>query len=514
MKSYKSHLKSTSFFNQDINIFRSSAIFPIFLNKSLNCKINFLSYWMIKKKIKEISGIFSIRDKDGKIILKKNLFIVSTKNYEISLKDILKKSYFSGSIEIEFFSSKNLVYPYPAVIINYLSKDSSSFVHTCGRIYNNFQDKFENNKILVPESGFDILPDKIFKPFFSFVNGPEYIKSDEIVLHLINFLGEKLIKKINLKNIKEYETKFIFFLKSKEKEFFKKRRGTVRIFHNFKSFYPRFLCGNFTNDNKKVSLTHSYYDLSSSIYKDEKWINPDKSLFFDPIISFPFVNNKRLINELSFYPNFSKFSNINVNAQLIDKKGNVVDHKKILKISKKFNSLLTLNFNKIFKSNKIEDNNSYFVRLFLESNKSLPSRFKVGYNLSINNQTPSTNICFNAIVPNKSIMKKKGTFKWCAIINSKTSLICLSNINYLKKQVVDSDIKMTVWSELDNKKLARRLKIPSNGNLFLTFDKDKSIKKFLKNKTGWVTFESNSPFLNGFYFDIKNNKSVAGDHLF
>jgi hypothetical protein len=36
----------------------------------------------------------------------------------------------------------------------------------------------------------------------------------------------------------------------------------------------------------------------------------------------------------------------------------------------------------------------------------------------------------------------------------------------------------------------------------------------LQNQTGWATFESNSPFLNGFYFDIKDNKCVAGDHLF
>ena len=130
MKSYKAHLQSTSFFNQDVNVFRSSAIFPVFLNKFLNCKINFLSYWMVKKKIKEVSCVYSIRDKNGKIVIKKSSLITSTKNYEISLKDLLKKKNFIGSIEIEFFSSKNLVFPFPAVIINYLGEQSSRFVHT------------------------------------------------------------------------------------------------------------------------------------------------------------------------------------------------------------------------------------------------------------------------------------------------------------------------------------------------------------------------------------------------
>ena len=514
MKSYKAHLQSTSFFNQDVNVFRSSAIFPIFLNKFLNCKINFLSYWMVKKKIKEVSCVYSIRDKNGKIIIKKSSLITSTKNYEISLKDLLKRKNFIGSIEIEFFSSKNLVFPFPAVIINYLGEQSSSFVHTCGRIYNNHQDKIDNNRMLVPECGFDIFPDKIFKPFFSFVNGPEFLTNEKIILHLINFEGKKLIKKINFKNIKEYEAKFLFFLNSKEKNFFKNQRGTVRIFHNFKSFYPRFLSGNFTNDEKKVSLTHSYYDLSQNKNSDTKWVNPDKSTFFNPVILFPFITNKNLINELSVYPNFCKFSKINVNAELIDQKGNIILQKEVLKIPNKFNRFLALNFNEIFKSNKIESKKTYFVRLILENDKGLPTRFKVGYNLSINSNKPSTNICFNAIVPNKSILKKKGTFKWCAIINANTSLICLSNINYLKKKIVRANIKMTVWSDKENKKIVRNIKISNNGNLFLSFKDDKSIQKILKNDTGWVTFESDSPFLNGFYFDIKNNKSVAGDHLF
>ena len=392
MKTYKAHLQSTSFFNQDVQVFRSSAIFPIFLNELLNCKINFLSYWMLKKKIKAVSCVYSIRDKNGKIIIKKSILITSTKNYEFSLRDLLKKKIFIGSIEIEFFSSRNLVFPFPAVIINYFGEDSNSFVHTCGRIYNNYQDKIENNRMQVPECGFDIFPDKIFKPFFSFVNGPEFLTNEKIILHLINFEGKKLIKKINFKNIKEYECKFLFFLNSKEKNFFKNQRGTVRIFHNFKSFYPRFLSGNFTNDEKKVSLTHSYYDLSQTKNSDSKWVNPDKSTFFNPVILFPLITNKNLINELSIYPNFCKFSKIVVNAELIDQKGNIIIRKEVLKIPNKFNRILALNFNEIFRSNKIESKKTYFVRLILENQKGLPTRFKVGYNLSINSNKPSTNI--------------------------------------------------------------------------------------------------------------------------
>lgn len=514
MKSYLSHLRSTSFLNEEVNVFRSSAIFPIFLNRSINCKINFLSYWMVKKKIAEITCIYSIRDNLGKLLIRKKILINYTKNYEISLRDLILDEKFLGSIEIEFFSSKNLVFPFPAVIVNYISKNSTAFVHTCGRIYNNHQDKVENNKMLVPETGFDILPSKNFKPFFAFVNGPEYLKNQKIKLALINCDGEKILKKIFLKNIIEYETRFIFFLNLKEKKFFKNKRGTIRIYHNFKSFYPRFLCGNFTIDETKVSLTHTYYDLSNKKKGHETWKNRNKAIFHNPIVVFPFITKKKSINELSIYPNFTNVSNINLNAELINKDGRIISYKKIIKISSQLKKIVTLNFNEIFKDVKKELNSSYFIKLYLENNKGLPTRFKVGYNLSISKIKPSTNICFNAIIPNEFILKKKSSFKWCAIINTQTSLICLSNINYFIDKSIIANVKMTIWSDNENKNIIKYLKIPNNGNLFLSFKNDNPVKKILKNKTGWVTFESDSPFLNGFYFDFKKKDSVAGDHLF
>ena len=500
--------------NQEINVFRSSAIFPIFINQYIDCKITFLSYWMIKKKIPEITCVYTVRSNTGEPIYKKNFLIICTKSYEISFRETMGIKNFKGSVEIEFFSSKNLIFPYPAVIINYIGNDSNAYVHSCGRIYNNYQDKIENNKMIVPESGFDILPDKIFKPFFSFVNGGEFLKNEKIVLHLINCNGKKLIKKIILDKIKPYETKFIFFLKAEEKKFFKGKRGTVRIIHNFKNFYPRFLSGNFTLKEDKVSLTHSYYDLSFLKNADEKWINPNKEIFYNPIVVFPFINKGNSLNEISIYPNFYRYSDINLNAELIDKNGKILINKKVLKISTKVKKIINLNFNKIFNEYEFEDNNSYFVRIFLNNHSSLPSRFKVSYNLSVGDDKPSANICFNAILPNKFIFKKKSTFKWCAIINPNTSFICLSNINFIKKKIFNAKIKMTIYSDNEKKKIVRHLKISNNGNLLLSFRNDEPVKKILKENTGWATFESDSPFLNGFYFDSNDNKFFAGDHLF
>lgn len=518
MKSYKDHVLSTSFQNKAIKVFRSSAIFPILINDSLDCKVQFLSYWFIKNKIKEITCIYTLRKSDGIEIYKEEIIINYTKAFELSIKNLLKKInykkfYNKGSIEIEFFSSRNLVFPFPAVIINYFSRNNSSFVHTCGRIYNNLQDQIDNTQKIVPESGFDISPSQSFLPFFSFVNGPSKLFNEKLSIKIINNKGEKLIKSFKFDCIKEYETKFIFFLNQKEKSFLNDKKGSATITHKFNSFFPRFLCGNFKNKTDSVSLTHTYYDLSQSTNSDIFWENPSKLKCYDSIVVFPFFRDKKLINELSIYPNFLKSSKFDIEAQLINNYGKIESSKKLFTLSKNLKSIYPINFNNFFKFNYSE-RKTYFIRLILKSKSRIPSRFKVGYNLVKNKNQPSTNICFNSLLPNLKFLKKPGTFKWGAIINPATSVICLHNVNFLKNSFREARISMKIWNKEDKRYLEKKLTIKDNGNLFIKFANDKKIKSFLKNKTGWAAFESDNPFLNGFYFDIKKNGSVSGDHLF
>ena len=40
------------------------------------------------------------------------------------------------------------------------------------------------------------------------------------------------------------------------------------------------------------------------------------------------------------------------------------------------------------------------------------------------------------------------------------------------------------------------------------------IKKFLDKKTGWITINSDNPFVNGWYLEISKKGSVGADHLF
>ena len=49
-----------------------------------------------------------------------------------------------------------MVFPYPALVLEYFNEKFNTCVHTLGRVYNDFEDINENEEFKVPETGFDI----------------------------------------------------------------------------------------------------------------------------------------------------------------------------------------------------------------------------------------------------------------------------------------------------------------------------------------------------------------------
>ena len=143
-------------------ILRSSAIFPVIHNEFYSSSIHFLGYWLLKRNIPEVTLIITLRNDIGNTLLRKTEIIDSAKAFSINLDEILqelnlKTSIFIGSIETEFHTTRDMVFPYPALVLEYKNEKFNTCVHTLGRIYNDFEDLKENSSTLVPETGFDIL---------------------------------------------------------------------------------------------------------------------------------------------------------------------------------------------------------------------------------------------------------------------------------------------------------------------------------------------------------------------
>jgi hypothetical protein len=159
-------------------VYRSSAIFPVFHSSEISSRILFLGYWLLKRNISQIAAVISLRSETGTLISRINQEIKEAKSYAYELEDFLIRAginpteEFTGSLEIELYSGLGLVFPYPAVVINYYGPNFSSVVHTAQRVYNDYDDMQKNSQTEVPESGFNLYATDNLEPFISLINGP------------------------------------------------------------------------------------------------------------------------------------------------------------------------------------------------------------------------------------------------------------------------------------------------------------------------------------------------------
>ena len=160
MKSYYQHLKSTKEFGEKQNlikkpILRSSGIFPVVKNEYYTSSIHFLGYWLLKRNISEVALVITLRNSDGNTLLRKIESINSAKAFAVTLNYLLSEINFDmnknfvGSIEIEFNTTQDMVFPYPALVLEYHNEKFNTCVHTLGRIYNDPEDLKENESFKV-----------------------------------------------------------------------------------------------------------------------------------------------------------------------------------------------------------------------------------------------------------------------------------------------------------------------------------------------------------------------------
>ena len=239
--------------------------------------------------------------------------------------------------------------------------------------------------------------------------------------------------------------------------------------------------------------------------------------FYDSSVSFPLFNKNNSYTEFAIYPNFPR-SNLSFDLLIFDVNGKLCEKiKSFVKLNKKIYYPLYFNFNKILKNKgkKLSTRKNYFLKVIINGGGITPARLKFGLNIGCPKKynIPS-NICFNASVPNDKILKKPSTFKWGPLLNKTNSILTLSNISFLKKENKKANIILKFWNEMNNKFIKRHIKINDNGSFWFHLNQDPKVLKFLNKKTGWVTIQSDNPFVNGWYLEVTNSGIVGADHLF
>lgn len=523
MKSYENHLTDTKSFGEALRAnyrptMRSSAVFPLILRRDgLESIYTFMGYWLRKRNISVITALFTVRDSNGKKIAVRSYEITSANSYAVYGSELISfnADAFEGSVEIEIFSAVDMVFPYPAITFALKGRDGLTFVHTCGRIFNDFDDLESNNETLVPETGFDLLIGEQYTPFFSFVNGPIAIETARYELEFIDCDGKKIIQQRVVENIQPYGLAWIEIFDSEvTKDLFKGEKITVKIRHGFKGFFPRFVAGNIHNDYSDVSLTHSYYDTSVDTSTSSTYANPSCDLYYDSVIAIPFDTEFQEV-ELAIYPNFTT-APCDLFFELFDAQGNIIEAVGTkITVADGTDTLAYIPMMKRFDKHR-ENVSEGMVRVIVDGKGKVPTRMKFGLNFANPHSETNlpSNICFNAAVPNTNILKKPGTFRWCTVFSGENQKIFLHNTSFVKSGGAGATVDVELCREQDDEIMKWSVTLPYNGTAEVIKEKSADIERFLNGSIGWASFQCSVPFITGYYVTDYKKGVVGADHLY
>ena len=510
MKTYQDHLKSFLNPKPAHSCKSASAIFPAFFSSHVKTKLCFVHYWKLKRGIKKLTCQVSIRDSHGKLVLTQSYEIEKVKAYEVDLSKIFTSPYpFLGSIEIEFTSSKDLVFPYPGVTVVYEGKNFCSFVHSSQRIYKDSNEAKALERTSIVESGFNIYADQEKAPWITLINGPDEINNESLKLFAIN-KDQQILERSILVSCKPYQTLFLNLEDWKElQRHLKGEAGCLKVKLFPTSSFPRLIVGNINLKTSSLSVTHTYYDLCQSSRKEDYWNLPEFS--WNPMtLMLPLREDSSYFSNIYFYPIYSP-SSFWIDAEIYNSNG-----KKLKKIEKVKKIAPSASFQKLnFKEhlNEVEEP-SLSVRLIAYpiDGEKIPSRIKVGYDMGIKNGDFSCNICTNFSPANPALENKKSAFRWAPMMPEKWEGTIWSfndspKIEYLKS----ASITCTFYRTRDEETLSFNYKIPPRGHLVITHNSQ--TKAFFEDSIGWCTITSDNPYISTYYFS-RHSQMIGGDHGF
>jgi hypothetical protein len=527
MRSYYAHLTTTSNAPQGAiaprPVFRSSAIFPVIQQKEISSRILFMGYWILKRNIREIGAVISLRNDKGILLARSNLLIQEAKTFRIELADELeiaglgKNAEFSGSLEVEFFSTQNLFFPFPAVVINYYGPHFSTVVHTAQRVYNDVEDRKRNSQTDVPESGFNLYADNEREPFIGLINGCLPVPESIMDLQLINHQQKELRCAINLGPLAPYETKWIYPARHCDlKSFFDGKAGAAKINFQVDWIFPRLVVGNFHYNIPALTITHTYYDCSNAATESDYW-KPEEPGWHVAALMVPGELAKNHFTNVYFYPIYSP-STFAIDIEIYDRQGRQTGAKQeaLLIQAPKF-EVQCLPLKDLCRELGIDDQTDCALRLIARpvNGSKIPARIKLGLDVgSADNQT-SCNICTNLQPFNPALENKPTSFRWSPVLaDQPKATIWLMNSSPAVDYQRQAELTLTFFHESDEQTITRNVTLPPQGFTIIHIAEDRELLDFFQNHVGWMTLTTTNPFTTSYYFAENASGVVGGDHGF
>lgn len=239
-------------------IFRSAAIFWATTRDGAITTISFMNYWRIKRGL-DVAVVLTTRAMDGRLISREAVDW-SGRAVVNHLVDLQGET--EGSIEIEVFSNRNLVIPYPAIMAVYETADGLSMVHSYGRVYSPME--VENGKTITVgrESCFTLRDAPGVRSFCVFHNGYEVQPAQTLRMRIVSAEGEVRRADLPLSELSPYQTVRLLpgDLFTDLEAFLGGRPGNAAVEFGLARAFTRMLVGNETTDGRDRQVTHSNFD--------------------------------------------------------------------------------------------------------------------------------------------------------------------------------------------------------------------------------------------------------------
>lgn len=530
MRSYYAHLETSAVSSAAPKaiaskpVFRSSAIFPMIKRPGIHSRILFMGYWILKRNIKEIAAVITLRSAEGKLLSRTTLSIQEAKTYRVELDDQLVNAGLSldepfiGSLEIEFYSTVNLFFPYPAAVVNYYGEHFSSVVHTAQRTYNDFDDMRNNSATRVPESGFNIYADENQEPFFGMVNGGEELPQTKLKMIFYNEAKEVLEQELDLGVTKPYQTRIVYPARvvPQLRQFLNGKVGAAKIQFDLKWVFPRLLVGNIDHTIPAITITHTYYDCSAATADSDYWRQSEPQ-WYPASLMVPVTISGQEFTNIYFYPIYSP-SEFPVDVEFYNSQGKILGSKKnILLIKSPSGEYYQLPLKKIAKELSIETERALAVRIIAreQEGRRIPSRIKLGLDMGYKLEHMPCNICTNLQPFNPSLDTKPFSFKWAPILADQpgSTFWVMNSAPTIDYKKIDT-VELTFFREKDASIIKRQITVKPQGFVVVDVSNDEELLEFFSGEVGWVTALTTNPYTTTWYFTRNESGVVGGDHGF
>lgn len=421
--------------------FRASAIFFVHSDEKMDTCISFMNYWREKNGNDAVSAMLTLRDADGHKVFR-NYLELKDYTYQFSVKELTDSEIFTGSLEVELFSSRDLKYSFPALEVFYVTPEGVSCVHSNQRVFNSLEEIEQCSSLNICQTGFDILCNEYYSGYISIVNGPKAIANSNLQIQFYNVLGKTIQRTVALGDLPAYGARLIVLNDIPGiLDFMNGQPGFCKFDVDIYGIFARLACGSFALNGSRFAVTHSYYDCTTHYdYFDHATIPDSEYHCFLPL---NLVSG--LETEAVFYPIYSP-ANLRFSIEVFSSQGELLQRiENIASLDSMSGTMARLNIRRILSDYCVEIS-SGLVCLDIQSDTGkIPARMTFGLNYFHDALGSNINA---SVFMNESYGIRKRLYLWGPVYSwlSGKNYILVSHFSKVKNVAETASLKITLFN--------------------------------------------------------------------